>query len=158
EMVRQADVVHIHALWEEVQHRAARTAWQRGKPYLIRPCGMLDPWSLAQGRLRKALYLRWRLRTNLNRAAALHFPSQPERALTRPLRLRVPALVEPNGISLEEFADLPARGKFRSGHNIPADGPLILFMSRIHPKKGLDLLVPAFAQLKVPGAILVLAG
>ncbi len=108
-----ADVIHIHALWEEIQHQAARTAGRRGVPYIFRPCGMLDPWSLAQSRWKKRLYLAWRLRRDLNEASLLHFTSQTERDLTRPLKLRSPSAVIPNGVQLEEFENLPPRGGFR---------------------------------------------
>src|SRR4051794_25326163 len=48
--VAEADIVHVHALWEEIQHRAAKSARRWGVPYVFRPCGMLDPWSLSQSR------------------------------------------------------------------------------------------------------------
>ena len=51
--VQSADVVHIHGLWEPVLHGAAVLARKMHKPYLIRPCGMLDPWALKQKRLKK---------------------------------------------------------------------------------------------------------
>jgi glycosyltransferase involved in cell wall biosynthesis len=158
EAMKQVSVVHIHGLWEEIQHRAARLALQLGKPYLIRPCGMLDPWSLGQGRWKKALYLRFRLRRDLNQAAALHFTTQTECDLTRPLGLRSTPLIEPNGISLDEFADLPRRGSFRSRHGIASDRSILLFLSRLHHKKGLDLLLPAVAQLPDREVLIVLAG
>jgi glycosyltransferase involved in cell wall biosynthesis len=119
---------------------------------------MLDPWSLAQARWKKALYLWFRLRRDLNGAAALHFTTETERDLTRPLGLRPLALVEPNGISLDEFANLPARGGFRERHGIAPDRPLLLFLSRLHPKKGLDLLLPALALLPDREVLLILAG
>jgi len=124
---------------------------------LIRPCGMLDPWSLAQGRWKKALYLAWRLRSDLNRAAALHFTTGIERDRTRALRLRVPALVEPNGIDSTDMDRLPPRGAFRARHGF-GDRLLVLFLGRLHPKKGLDLLLPAFAAAAPPQAVLVVAG
>ena len=46
--VARADVVHIHGLWEDIQHEAASAAVRLGMPYIMRPCGMLDPWSLAR--------------------------------------------------------------------------------------------------------------
>lgn len=73
--VAQADVVHIHALWEEVQHQAARAARRQKVPYIIRPCGMLDPWSLAQSRWKKKIYMLWRLRKDLR--CARRFISPP---------------------------------------------------------------------------------
>src|SRR6266496_385313 len=52
-----ADVVHIHGIWDEVQHQAAVTARQLGKPYIFTPHGMLTPWSLNQKWLKKKIYL-----------------------------------------------------------------------------------------------------
>jgi len=154
--VRSADVVHIHALWESVQHKAASAAHRWGRPYIFRPCGMLDPWSLSQGRWKKRAYLWLRLRTDLNRAAALHFTTAIERDLVAPLGLTAPATVEPNGIHPDEFRDLPPRAEFRAVHSIPADARLLLFLGRVHPKKGLGLFPPALAAL--PGVHLVVAG
>jgi glycosyltransferase involved in cell wall biosynthesis len=156
--VVSADVVHIHGVWEEAQHRAARVCQALGKPYLIRPCGMLDPWQLKQKALKKRLYLRLRLLQNLNRASALHFTSQPECEGCRPLHLTAPAIIEPNGVDLDECRDLPPKGTFRAKHAEVASRPLVLFLSRLHPKKGLELLIPAFAQAQTGEARLVIAG
>ncbi len=153
-----ADIVHIHALWEEVQHRAARLAYRAGVPYVLSPHGMLDPWSLTQGRLKKRLYLMWRLRKNLDRAAAIHFTSTTERDVVAPLRLRPPTIVVPNGIDLTEFEQLPPKGTFRARYPQIGDRLVVLFLSRVHPGKGLDLLVPAFARADTRGAMLVIAG
>ena len=83
-LVSEADVVHIHSVWEEPQHLAARAAKNQGKPYLITPHGMLDPWSLAQKKWKKRLYMAWRLRRDLNQASALHFTTEAERAAIDP--------------------------------------------------------------------------
>src|SRR2546426_6223596 len=50
QIIAGKDMVHIHALWEEIQHQAAVAARRAGAPYIFRPCGMLDPWSLSQSR------------------------------------------------------------------------------------------------------------
>ena len=156
--VKNADVVHIHGLWEEINHRAARSAQTQGTPYLVRPCGMLDPWSLSQGRLKKQVYLAWRLRRNLNGAAALHFTSDLERDGASPLQLRPSVLVEPNGVDLDEFSAPSRPNSFRARFGLSAEQPLALFMGRLHVKKGLDLLIPAFARLDSKDAVLVIAG
>ncbi len=156
--VGNADLLHIHALWEEVQHVAASEARSRRLPYLFRPCGMLDPWSLSQGRLKKQFYMLWRLRSHLNHAAAIHYTAADEQAAAAPLRLKAPGLVIPNGLDLEEFRDLPARGTFRRSDERLGDRPLLLALSRIHQKKGFDILIPAFAKCETPGAVLVIAG
>jgi glycosyltransferase involved in cell wall biosynthesis len=157
-LIESADIVHVHALWEEIQHRASRLARRFNRPYLFTPHGMLDPWSLSQRRLKKQIYMAVRLRRDLVRASALHFADERERDLAAALKLSTPALVEKHIIDLSEFQTLPPRGQFRARHPQLADRPIILFLSRLHPKKGLDLLIPAFAKLKHKDARLVLAG
>lgn len=157
-LVSTSDVVHIHALWEEIQHLAAVCCRRMGKPYIIRPCGMLDPWSLGQSRWVKRLYMAFRLRNDLNRARAIHFTAQAEYELTKALRLQSPPIVEPNGVSLVEFESLPLRGAFRSKYKQLENKRILLFLSRLHPKKGLELLLPAFAGLNMPEVTLVIAG
>ncbi len=154
EEVARCDVVHIHALWETIQLAAARAARRHGKPFIFRPCGMLDPWSMAQGGWKKRLYLDWVLRRELNAARLIHYTTEiQDRGVQQELaarwKLRTPAIVVPNGLNLPEFHDLPPRGAFRTRQSIPADVLVVLFMSRVHPKKGLDLLIPAFAKATV---------
>lgn len=151
------DIVHIHGLWQHTPHHGARRARARGIAYVFRPCGMLDPWSLRQGALKKKLFLTLGGRRDLNSAAALHYTTTAERDLAAPLHLAPPPYVIPNGIDWAEFVHLPPRGAFRARHNL-GDCPLIVFFSRLHHKKGLDLLLPAFASLPLPEARLVLVG
>lgn len=158
ELIAEADIVHIHALWEQIQHDAARLARRRGVPYIIRPCGMLDPWSLAQGRLKKRLYLRWRLRHHLDAAQAIHFTTYLEHQASAALKLRSRVVVEPNGVNLQEFAALPPCGTWRAAHPELGSRPVVLFLGRLHLKKGLELLIPAFAQAGIGDAVLVIAG
>lgn len=158
ELIARADVVHIHALFEEIQHRTARIAMHLGRPYIFRPCGGLDPWALARGGIKKRLYLAWRLRRNLNRAAAIHYTAEAERQAAAPLGLIAPAIVEPNGIDLDEFKHLPPSGRFRERHPELRGRRIVLFLGRIDYKKGLDLLVPAFARYAAADSVLVLAG
>lgn len=157
-LVPTADVVHIHALWEEIQHRAARVAHAAGRPYVFTPHGMLDPWSLRQSRLKKQVYLALRLRRDLNQASAIHYSDEAERDLVAPLKLRPRAFVLRHLLDLSEFEQLPPRGSFRRECGVPDNKLLLLFLSRLHPKKGLDLLLPAFASLRRDDVYLVLAG
>ena len=157
-LIAASDVVHIHALYEDIQHQAARIARQLNVPYLFRPCGMLTPWSLARHRLRKWMYMLLRLRHDLNHAAALNFTTQAECDAAAPLNLRVPNIIEPLGVDLCEFANLPPRGSFRNRYPQLAGKRIVLFLGRIHPGKGLELLIPAFAQAQIPDAMLVIVG
>jgi glycosyltransferase involved in cell wall biosynthesis len=162
--VGRADVVHIHALWEEIQHQAARACRRIGKPYVITPHGMLSPWSFSSGsainRWGKRAYMALRLRGNLDGAAALHFTTSAERDLAGRLGLRPAAIIEPVGIDLSEFASPPPRGAFRAGRPEIGQRPVVLFLGRLSPQKGLDVLVPAFARFAKGDekAVLVLAG
>ncbi len=156
--VCEADVVHIHGLWEEISYQAAIAAEKQNKPYIIVPHGMLDPWSLAQKRLKKKLYLWWRLRKRLDRAAAIHYITVGERDLAQTLKLRAPSLVEGIGLDWQEFAKAPPRGTFRSRFPMIGGRPMLLFLSRIHYKKGLDYLIDAFAQVRDRESVLVIAG
>ena len=158
EGVQCADVVHIHGIWDPLQHLGAALARRSDVPYIFRPCGMLDPWSLRQSRWKKRLYLAILLRRDLNAAAAIHYTTATERDLAAPFRLRPQAIVEPNGIDLTEFEHLPPAGTFRDKYPQIGDRPIVLFLGRLHPKKGPDILIEAFARAALPDAVLVLAG
>jgi glycosyltransferase involved in cell wall biosynthesis len=156
--VEAADVVHIHALFEEVQHLAAQAARRRGTPYVVRPCGMLDRWSLGHNWLAKRLYMAWRLSRTLREAAAIHYTTDFERRGASHLALAAPAIIEPNGIDLAEFETLPATGSFRSRFHVRADAPLIVFLGRVHPGKGVEPLVRALGSGLLPRAWLAVVG
>ena len=157
-LLERTDVVHVHALWEEAQHRAMRTARRHGIPYVVSPHGMLATWSLGQRSLKKQLYLALRLRANLDVATAIHFTTNEEAKQVAALGLKPPALVEALGLDLAEFATLPPAGSFRERYPELIGKPVALFMSRLHAKKGLDLLIPAFAKAAPAHARLVIAG
>jgi glycosyltransferase involved in cell wall biosynthesis len=157
-LVQSADIIHIHALWEEIQHQAGRLARKFGKPYLVTPHGMLDPWSLSQSRMKKRIYMALRLRKNLAHASAIHFTDEQERALAARLKLKTPSFVQRYLLDLREFEILPPANQFRDRYPQLAGHPIVLYLSRLHPKKGLDLLIPAFAKLESKDAFLVLAG
>ena len=154
-----ADVVHIHTVWEQIQHSAAKICRRCRRPYVITPHGMLDPWSLRKSTLRKRLYLAWRLRRDLDRASALHFTAEAERdATTTGLNLNRPSLVEPIGIDLGEYENLPAPGQFRKRYEPIGNRPLIVFLGRIWKGKGLEYLIPAMAGIEQGDAVLAVVG
>ena len=146
--IQAADIVHIHCIWEEIQHLAAQLAYKYTKPYVIRPCGMLDPWSLGQSKWKKKAMLALRVRRDLNHAAALHFTADLERDLVQPLGLVPPSIVESNGINANQLLDC-VPPQYRLSHKFPqVEGrPVILFFSRLHPKKGPDILLESFNKV-----------
>ncbi|HEX5243416.1 MAG TPA: glycosyltransferase, partial [Tepidisphaeraceae bacterium] len=154
-LVGEADVVHIHSVWEEPQHLAARAAIRKSKPYIITPHGMLDPWSLAQKKWKKKLYMAWRLRRNLNQASALHFTTEAERDACAGLGLKPQGVVIPLGISWNEFEALPPRDALRRQYPQIGNRSILVFLGRIHPGKGVEYLVPALAQTQTKPVLVV---
>jgi glycosyltransferase involved in cell wall biosynthesis len=158
-LVREHDVVHTHAIWEEIVHQAARQARREDKPCVMSTCGMLTSWSLRQRIFPKWLFLKMRLLSDLDHAAAIHFTTEGEQNLTMAmLGIRAPGIILPLGVRLSEFEHLPARGTFRRRFPILGDRPVVVFLGRVHPGKGAEYLAPAMAQVKVPGAMLVVVG
>ncbi len=148
--VAHADVVHIHGVWEQVLHDASVAARKRNVPVVWRPCGMLDPWSLGQGRVRKRLLMVARIRRNLNAAALLHFTSHTEARSAGHLGLRPVVHVEPNGVDLGAIDDLPAEPISVAARRLVPTldaGPMVLFLGRVHPAKSLELLIDAFVDV-----------
>lgn len=159
-LAAECDVLHIHGLWEEPQHQAFLTARQLGKPAVLSPHGMLDRWSLAQSKLKKQMYMAWRLKKNLRRVDALHYTTDEEAQSVGRFGLPGKPIVMPLGLDLHEFDPLPVAGRFRADHPAVGDAPYVLFLSRLHHKKGIELLLPAFRALREshPGHKLVIAG
>lgn len=141
------DIVHIHSLFQFSTLAAAYYCRKFNKPYIIRPLGQLDPLLLKRHRLVKWLYLRLFERKNLERARAIHFTTEEERRLSGELGLEAKAIVAGLGLDLDEFRTLPEYGVFRLKYPQLKDKKIILFLGRINFKKGLDILVKAFAQL-----------
>lgn len=159
-LIANADFVHLHGVWESILPAAAAMARESGVPYCLRPAGMLDVWSLRQKAWKKRLALALGYKRMLDRAAFIQALNKDEAELMRPLAIRSSSIVIPNGIFLEELA--PGRGAAAFRQNIPrlGDRPFVLFLSRLHYKKGLDILADAFAQIArvVPHVDLVVAG
>ncbi len=158
--VGASDVVHLHGLWEPMIRIAAGVARKQRKPYVLTPHGMLDPWSLKQRWMKKKIAMMVVFRRLLQNAACLHLLNEDEVRLLQPLGLHTPTTVLPNGIFIEEIEPLPQKGSFRSMHPELQDDPFVLFLSRLHYKKGLDFLADAFGEVAavMPRVRLVVAG
>jgi glycosyltransferase involved in cell wall biosynthesis len=148
EHVADFDVVHVHGIFSHACLAAARAARRHGVPYVVRALGMLDPWSL--GRRRLAKRIAWPLGVSrlLAGAAAIHYTTAEEQRLAERLRGLAPGVVIPLGVdhALLEFAP-SATGSATPELDGLAGRPYVLALSRLHPKKGLELLVDAFLEV-----------
>ena len=158
--VRMADVVHLHGLWQAHTRRGARAARRARIPYLIAAHGMAEPWALRHKRWKKRLYLALVEARNLRRASCLHALSRPEIGHLRKLAPWAPICFVPNGVDLGPSSNLPARGELEAQCPELVDKFVLLFFSRVHVKKGLDLLAQALSRLApaFPELHLVIAG
>lgn len=130
------DVLHLHGIWQ-LQSRAV-DHWRRrtGRPVMISPRGMLDPWALSNSGWKKKLVGAWFENRNLHAADCLHALGTSEAASMRAYGLTNPVAVIPNATDLPEIAPRPAREARKT----------LLFLGRIHPKKGLSELVDAWGR------------
>ncbi len=145
--VRWADVVHIHGLWQGHTRRASAEARRHRVPHLIAAHGMADPWALRQKRWKKRIYSLLIENRNLRGSSCLHALTRPEVDFLRRMAPQVPVALVPNGVDLSSLDDLPSRGEFERDHPEIREKFVILFFSRLHKKKGLDLLAPALAKV-----------
>jgi glycosyltransferase involved in cell wall biosynthesis len=159
--VHDYDLLHIHALFSYASLPAAFFAAARKKPYIIRPLGTLTTWAIRQRRPKlKRLSFSLIERRILTRAAAIHYTSEQELEEARPLNIPTPGLVLPLGIDVSTFNNLPHPDIFFDIYPELRGRDIILFMSRLDPKKGLDILLPAFSTLyrRNKNLALVIAG
>jgi glycosyltransferase involved in cell wall biosynthesis len=156
---RDYALVHSHSLWNRPTAAACRAARQAGVPYVVRPCGMLSEYTWRRSWLKKRAYW-WAVeRWNVLGAAAVHATSGVEAADARACGVVAPVVAIPLGIEPAGL-DTPARPEWLRARCGPAAGtqPIVLFLSRLHPKKGVtDFLLPAFAQVRTE-AFLAIAG
>jgi glycosyltransferase involved in cell wall biosynthesis len=139
--VHEYDLLHLHALFSYSTAAAAHFARKQSIPYIVLPHGMLAPWAIQRNRFLKQYYLKLIEQKNLARAAAVQFTAEEE--------LKASAFRGRANFVLPYVLDLT---KQKNGHRRePSCRPRILFLSRLHPKKGLDLLIQAAGKLAGEG-------
>ena len=159
-LARSHDVVHITGLWAHPGMAAAAAARRAGVPYIISPRGMLMPWALGyHGWKKRPVYLLSE-RRRLRAAAAIHCTGEDERVAVHALGLGATAFVVPNGLDPAEFERLPPRETARRMLGIPGDARVVLFLGRLHRKKGIERTLEAFAIVAEtrPDVHLLMAG
>jgi glycosyltransferase involved in cell wall biosynthesis len=153
------DGVHTHNRFAPLILLSEWICALRHVPYITTPHGMLEPWALAYKSTKKRLYYLLLERPILRRASLLHGLNPMETKHIRALGYATTATI-PNGIHPQPFLTLPSIEHFHDRFPETRDRQIVLFLGRLDPKKGLDLLAPAFAQVhrQFPKTHLVIAG
>ncbi|MER3433512.1 MAG: glycosyltransferase [Leptolyngbya sp. ERB_1_1] len=158
--INDYDLVHTISLFT---YPIALTHWLcrlRRIPYVANPQGMLEPWAMSYKSRKKWLYYSLVEKPTLQTAGAIHMLSQAEAEGLKSLGLKTPLVIAPNGIHREDFEVLPDPELLYQRFSALRGKTLILFLGRVDPKKGLDLLAKAFSQVHAlfPQTHLVIAG
>lgn len=154
------DVLHQHSIWMAISRVAIRWRNNYGRPTILTPHGTLEDYALKRSAWKKRIALFAYEMDNMRNATCLHATAISEANSFRKFGLKNPIAVIPNGIPEEVLNTQGNAARFRSRFAIPSDKRLLLFLSRINPKKGLPILFTAIEQLDkaLAGWILVIAG
>lgn len=144
------NILHDHGLWLPSNHWAACASRSFSIPLIVQPRGMLEPWALESKFLKKLLAMQLYQKRNLETAKAFIATSDLEYENLRRFGLKQPIAVIPNGIA-------PFSGPWKSSPR-QIEKRTVLFLSRLHPKKGLSNLIKAWALVRPKGWELVIAG
>ncbi|MCL0082944.1 glycosyltransferase [Thermodesulfovibrionales bacterium] len=145
--VEQFDIVHIHELWSYPHFMACRAARRAKKPYIVTIYGGLEPWAINHKAFKKRIYSALIQRRILQKAVALQAMTDEEVKHIRAFGVDTRIVVIPNGIDPEEFQQFPSREDLKGLYPELKGKKVVLFLSRIHPIKGLDLFAKAFGKV-----------
>jgi glycosyltransferase involved in cell wall biosynthesis len=147
-IIDRADVLHLHGPWTIGNHQLASLARRTNTPYIVSTHGMLDDWAMAQKRFKKRAFYLLFGRRFLRRAARIHCTAEEEQRQSSRWLGDAPVVVAPYLVDLKPFHDLPQRTQ---PLQTPGRKPILLFLSRLHHKKGLEVLIDAVAELRRRG-------
>lgn len=144
-----ADVVHTHGLWTYASLVASRWSRRTLRPRLVSTHGMLNDFALSISSARKRIALPLYERRHLRNADCIHALTHAELDAIRRFGLRNPVCVIPNGIDLPQpsaASERPPWGEF-----VGDDDKVLLYLGRLHPIKGLDVLLRGWHSLRARG-------
>jgi glycosyltransferase involved in cell wall biosynthesis len=139
-----ADLCHAHGMWAESALVSLAWRLRTGKPLIVAPHGMLDEWALRNRRVRKMLALISYEGMRLRKSACIHALCEAELVSVERLGLGVPVFVIPNGVDLPPAEELVRE---RAVVREPNVRKTLLYLGRIDPKKGIELVIHALAML-----------
>jgi poly(glycerol-phosphate) alpha-glucosyltransferase len=133
-------LAHTHGIWQWPSAAVHRWHRRTGRPYVVSPHGMLDPWALALSRWKKGIASAWYESAHLRDAACLHALCQSEADSIRAYGLKNPVCIIPNGVDLVDAETLKTE-------KLKSEKKILLFLGRLHPKKGLVNAIRAWHAL-----------
>lgn len=145
------DIVHQHGIWQAVSIGVSRWHRVKQRPYLISPHGMLDSWALAHSRWKKQIAALCYENRNLRQATCLHALCKAEAEAMRAYGLKNPICIIPNGVDLPRMRNEDLERHRTSSHILhfrSSQRKVLLYLGRLHPKKGLSNLLRAWAQVR----------
>ncbi|MDJ0734448.1 MAG: glycosyltransferase [Nostocaceae cyanobacterium] len=143
----ELDLIHNHGLWMFPNLYARQAATKNNLPLLISPRGMLEAWSLKNSWFKKLPAWFLYEQQNLQKAIVFHGTSKEEVNSIRKLNFSQPIALIPNGVSLPDLSKQPNREILLQYFPELTDKKWLLFLSRIHPKKGLDNLMRTWSKI-----------
>lgn len=152
-MHNKYDVIHAQGIWTPIYSTMARIARKHNIPYIMTPRGALEPWCLKQKALKKKLAMMLYQKNDLQKAAAILTTADMEAQHLRELGIKAPLAVIPNGIDVAEYQCRPA-------NSLQTVKKQIVFISRIHQKKGIEILINVWGKMRsdYPDWSVVIAG
>jgi glycosyltransferase involved in cell wall biosynthesis len=151
-VLEECDVLHLHGAWEPPNLQFARLARRIKLPYVVTVHGMLDDWCMRQQSVKKRTFLSLFGRRLFEGAAAVQCTARAEAEQASKHLGKATTVVLPNLVDLSPFDTLPGPGLAHAAFpDSRTDLPKVLFLSRLHPKKGVELLIAAAALLRGRG-------
>lgn len=152
ETIEWADVVHAHGIWTPLAKNICAVSRAMQKPYVISLRGMLDDWCMEQRRTKKLIYLRLGGSAMLNNASMIHSTAEGELAQSKKWFPGSEGVVIPNLLNLEPYENMPDPQIARDAFPMFEHGdPVLLYLSRLHYKKGVEHLIEAAKILRENG-------
>lgn len=158
--IQEYDIVYTISIFSLVVQASHWICQIKKVPYVVNPQGMLEPWALAYKAWKKQLFYRLLTKPSLQRASAIFTSASSEAKNIKSLSIKTAIFTIPNGINRHEFELMPSPEVFYAQFPHTRNKSLIIFLGRIDPKKGLDLLAEAFAKVYslYPNVHLIVAG
>ena len=140
-------ILHTHNLWNNIPYLSFSLAKKYKIPYISSIRGALYPWSLNQGSFQKKIAWILFQKKILNKSSCIHVTNVSELEAVRNLGISSPIALVPNGINLDEFKTMNSKNVSKVNLGLEENKNYILFLSRIHPKKGLEYLVRSWIKI-----------